>query len=287
MSAGPLIPLRQNPICPAWRYPSFEFETAALRYVKDRTFTVPTTGSFGLELNIDQDSDLLINEISFGVDAADPGEIQARLTNDGKRLSRDLLMVEEISGPLFTPMFCRQGAKVMIDLTNASGDSQDVQVQLKGWRQYGPLGAGQCAPGFEPESYLPIWKRYSSPPAGWHDEPYDYYFELPILASATRNKIPLPLDNDAVFLMRGMCGFSDEADGAGYQRLLFWDPWGNPLAQSLDLQGNVLGTENNLKTLFPEVLCPAGSVLQVDQAEILGAATTARVVLRGVKRFQD
>lgn len=277
---------RQNPLAPAWRLPSFERPYAVRRFVTEDTFTV-AAGTLAPRnlIQMDGDADMIVDEISFGRQAALPGRIQARFqTGDGLRMSYDLLMCEEIEGPLFPPLALKARSRMYVDLQNSGLASIDVQVQLKGWKQYQAIDSNPCVDGFAPEEYLPLWRRYSSPAAGQHDEAFDYYFELPATSGQVQLAQPLPLEDDAVFLWRGSCGLSD---GAGAQKVILYDPFGNKLASDYVLQDNAFGQANQARPQFPEVVCPPGSFPAIDASEYLAASTTLRFVLRGVKRIQD
>lgn len=282
--------LRENPLAQAFRLPSFEFPYAAIRYTRDKTFTVGAgAGVYSQQIQLDRDADMLINELAFGIGAANPGTITARFkTNDGKRMSYDLIPVEELSGPLFPPMLMDAGTNLYVDLFNSGAGSIDVQVLLKGWRQYQPVTPQPCVQGFVPEEYLPLWQRYSAAPEGWHDEPYVYPFILTCASGAQKLKQPLPMDDDAVFLWRGISGIDALGGGGGLQKFIFWDAWGNPLSSDFVVQANELGPGGICRPIYPEVVCPASSVPQVDQAEYTGGGDAeTRVSLVGVKRFRD
>src|SRR5262249_55608492 len=111
----------------------------------------------------------------FDIGSAAPGTITVRFKdNQGRRMSQDMLAVEELQGPIPVPWLMPRQQAIKIDIANSGGSSISVQPILKGVEQFQRLGINTCMPGFEPESYVPLYMRYSLPPAGWHDEPYDY-----------------------------------------------------------------------------------------------------------------
>ncbi len=95
----------------------------------------------------------------------------------------------------------------------------------------------------------------------------------------------LPMESDADFFWRGS---TSAYIGAGLQKFLFADAWDNQLASDYVFQTNEFGLAPQARPLGPpEVVCPAYSNLNVKAIEYANNTTTAKIVLRGVKRYQD
>lgn len=129
--------------------------------------------------------------------------------------------------------------------------------------------------------YVDPWDRYSKAPAGWEDHFYIHYYDFQVLASQVYNQYPLLIDTDADFYWRAIMGNQPE------QFLIrFWDPWGNQLADNLDLQEQI--TPNDQPgVFFPEVMCPRGSTVKVDITEYTAKSGYLKLALIGVKRYQS
>ena len=128
--------------------------------------------------------------------------------------------------------------------------------------------------------YCDIWDRYSKAPAGWEDHWYVHYYEIAVTADQIQNQLPVLIDTDADFYWRAIMGNQPE------QFLLrFWDPWGNQLADNLDVQEQIAPNDQP-GVFFPEVMCPRGSTVKVDIQEYTNANGTLKLALIGVKRYQ-
>lgn len=277
-----------NPLAPPWRLPNFEARFVNYRWTYGGTFDIPA-GSLvqNNQININGGSDFLCRELAFQINAdQEPGSIRVRFKDpNGKRLSADLLTTEELEGPIGIDLYCPRATPVLIDIQNLGAGAAVVQVIMKGIEIFQPLGINRCMPGFEAEVYTPLFDLYSIPAPGWHDEPFDYYFELDATALQTKTGSPMRLDGDADFFWRGIGGY--EGGGGGSQYLRFIDPYGNYLSNGPVAQDNELGVPPYTRPILPEVCCPAYSILSVDQIEYANHAAQANVVLRGVKRFRD
>ncbi len=284
--ANIIVPCFSNVLAPAWRLPSFDSPRVPQRWEYAGSFLV-TAGSTLMNqvIAINGGSEFLWREVAFDIAAANPGVIFARFKDgQGKKLSQDLLSVEELRGPLPISMMLPRASEFFVDLQNTGGADINVQVILKGAQMFDRVGIYTIPIGFEPESYLPMYKAFSKPPIGWHDEPFDYYFEIPATALQSQN-VTLPMQSDADFYWRGSTA---AYIGAGLQKFLFSDAWDNQLASDFVFQTNEFGLAPQARPLGPpEVCCPAYSNLNVKAIEYANATTTAKIVLRGVKRYQD
>lgn len=284
--ANVIVPCFSNVLAPAWRLPSFDSPGVPLRWEYGGSFLVKagTTVPNNI-IPINGGSDFLWREVAFNIGAAIPGVIFARFRDGkGKKLSYDLLAVEELDGPLPISLKLPRTSQFFVDLQNTGGADITVQVILKGIQLYQRAGINTVPPGFEPESYLPMYKAFSRPPAGWHDEPFDYYFEIAALALQNQT-VTLPMESDADFYWRGSTA---AYIGTGLQKFRFSDAWDNDLSSDFVFQTNEFGLAPQARPLGPpEVCCPAYSNLNVRAIEYNNNTTTAKIVLRGVKRFQD
>ncbi len=283
---SPLVIPYSNPLAQAWRLPSFESPRVNLRWEYGKTFTVAagTTVPNNI-IPIEGSAPFLWREVAFNIGASAPGKIFARFRDGrGKKLSADLLSVEELAGPIPISQLLPRTSQLFVDIQNTGVGSIDVQVILKGIQLYQRLGINDCMPGFDPEDYTPLYKMYSRPAVGEFDEPFDYYFE--IAATALQNQtVVLPMESDADFYWRSMTA---AYTGAGLQKFQFADAWDNSLSSDFVLQTNAFGLAPMGRPLGPpEVCCPAYSALTVRAVEYANDTTTAKIVLRGVKRFKS
>jgi len=291
---GLILPVPySNPYAQPWRLPNFETPYVPLRWTYGGTFTVAAgTTVFNQAIPINGNADFWARELAFyvatipGGTAPNAGSITVRFKDSlGKRWMPDMLTIEELEGPMPISQRCLRTTQILVDIANTDAVDYNVQVILKGIEEFEPLGINRCMPGFDPERYIPLYDMYSIPPEGWHDEPFDYWFDIDATAGQ-RLQTLLPMEGDADFYWRGITGYANGA--AGRQTLRFIDAWQNQLSQNFVVQANVLGTAPYARPIYPEVCCPAYSVLAVDQVEYLGAAASSiSMAFRGVKRFRD
>lgn len=121
-------------------------------------------------------------------------------------------------------------------------------------------------------SYRPQF-AYPPPPPGWKDEEFEYYFDVnnvPALAIIPSNLIPLPLQQDAEYFIRGI-----QVSGNTQNLVVrLWTPDGMQLSQTLiEVDRAYSGTLNGSAPvgrlpvpLEPEVPCPSGGTLFIDLA---------------------
>jgi len=112
---------------------------------------------------------------------------------------------------------------------------------------------------------------YPPTPEGYQDEEFEYYFDpsnTPALGDVPGQKIPLQLQADAAFILRGIQISGNTTD----LLIRFWTPDGLPISQGLitcDLAYDATLEGQNPVGRLPiplegEIPCPAGSVLLVD-----------------------
>jgi hypothetical protein len=116
---------------------------------------------------------------------------------------------------------------------------------------------------------------YPSPPPGQRDEEFEYYFDsidTPALAIVPSNLVPLTLQADAEFRIRGI----QISGNVGNLVIRFWTPDGLQISQTLieadrSYAGNVNGGPPVGKlpvALADEIVCPAGSFISIDLATL-------------------
>jgi len=138
--------------------------------------------------------------------------------------------------------------------------------------------------------FVPMFKQYSSPPEGCTDQDYDYYFPFSVTALLERFQQPMIMDPDADFYLRGLMGIPSSAVASvfGALKVKITDPYGNLLVSAYTYMENIFGISGKAAPIWPEIICPASSVLYFDFQDVLnGAAYTAPVGLRGVKRVKE
>src|SRR5271165_5187691 len=93
-----------NPLAQPWRLPNFEAKTVNLqwKYAPLLPLLVPAgTTLYNQIIPMVGQADFLWREVAFDTGAASPGTIRIRFKDQqGKRMSHDLLAVEELRGPL-------------------------------------------------------------------------------------------------------------------------------------------------------------------------------------------
>lgn len=287
MPGNAILPVcHSNPYAPPWRLPNFESPWVNLRWTYAKTFNVPggVKTQFNLQIPINGNSDFICRELAFDNGGALAGSISVRFKDgDGKRMSHDLLFIEEYAGPIPINWFIKRGTTVTVDIQNTDM-TVNVQIILKGIAIFERLGINTCMPGFDPEEYIPLYEMYSKPPQGWHDEPFEYYFDIEQNALTVKNSTPLQMDPDADFYARGITGL---ANATGLVKVRFQDQWQNSLSNGFVLQGNEFGVFPKARPIFPEICCPKQSLLTVDTTEYTNNNASTLFAFRGVKRFQN
>lgn len=143
-----------------------------------------------------------------------------------------------------------------------------LSVRLQGPLVVRPQSAGTVSLGSM--SYRP---QYAYPPAppGYRYEEFEYYFDItttPALAINPSNRIPLQLQQDAEYRFRAI----QISGNAGVVLMRLWTPDGLPLSEVvIPPDESYSGTVNGVNPvgrlpvpLADEVVCPAGSQLQID-----------------------
>ena len=156
------------------------------------------------------------------------------------------------------------------------------------------------------ESFVAQW-NYSPAPAGFHDVPWLFAFVIPPNTGGGLiqfDNYPLPVDDDADFLLRGLwaADLAAVAPSGSAMLVRLRDGFGNRMADDLQplfsLFSNVNGAygaapRSTLRIpapLEPEVLIPASGIASAElfcpaDAGANGALVT--LFLAGVKRFAE
>jgi hypothetical protein len=270
-----------NPLAPVWMTAQYELCQRYQRYAT--TFTVPANSTLpNQQILLDNDSDFLWLELAF--DQGIPSGIRFR-DGDGKAMMRGFVDPRDIQGPLPIPHLLPYQSKFFCDLQNSTGADITVQVILQGIKQFSDT-TGNTDRRLQSLDFTPLWARYSQPCDGWHDEKFNYTFQVSLAANGFVNHMNLVTDGDADFYWRGSS--VDLHNSLGRLRWFFPDPWRNDLMQGPVTSNNFFGTAPALKPVYPEVIVPAEGYIQYSAFEYTGiGAVTADVKISGVKRFKD
>jgi len=143
-----------------------------------------------------------------------------------------------------------------------------------------------------------VWPGYTSAPAGFRDEAFDFIFNaVTVPLGVIQIGIPLRVDFDADFYLRSLQCF-DATDllpngGTLDFTVRFTDPTGQYLQKVADLAVSLF-TNNNLGgyqyrgsrvPIWPEIRIPAGSLILVDLIATNFVPVIVDLYLVGVKRF--
>lgn len=294
-----------NPCAPQWAYPDWGVSPyCESDFTYTFPLTVPITGLVNQPLAFGFDSTFAVVEwdlFAVNQDAADLFEV--RLTDDkGKRRINNFIQVADARGFVPAPWFIAPGGVQRIDIKNLSGGEHAVWVKFRGRKRFQNVGCVAPPPGFAQIEYIPLWARYSVAPPGYEDEPYVYSFPLWDLTAPVDSLVegvPLALDTDAGFLARSvvMHVLNTDAstlwsarlvDPSGKRGALQINPGSSVLPYQLDLNfGGDLTIATSGRKIYPEMSCPAGSVMAVD-LRLLGVNGTSTGIIRiqGVKRHK-
>lgn len=163
--------------------------------------------------------------------------------------------------------------------------------------------------------YRPLHELYSQPPAGWHDEPFEYCFSffkafagITPASQATFLNQPLRFDPDADFYIRGMAALYDNPNSGEFaNQILFSLRLRDPFGRALDnaaiplsaycgapptFPGGVYASVVNAPVAtpwYPELYVPANSAMFADFVAYTnsGQAYSFQIYFQGVKRFND
>jgi hypothetical protein len=245
---------------------------------------VTLEGTTALPLDIDEDGDVIVREFQFAFVGDNLGvalsDLRVRIHDgDGSLVTLEYVTLIDIMGTV--PQWgVRRGAQLIFDLRNVGGATITGQLILKTVKR---VACVNPTPAVIP--YVPMYRRFSDPPAGYHDEAYSLYYEIPLtVARPSVVQLPLPNDIDADFIWRGLGGNGEVA----LTQIRLYDANNVPLFDSLTPYE--CATSRNPGAFAPfssEVVIPRGGVVYGDFSLAPGAVVpqTVKLSLRGVKRF--
>lgn len=287
-------------------------------------------GSFALknQLPVDTDADYLSREIFVAPIAGttgdpitgivNPSDLKIRITDgDGNAITSDWITANDLNGPVGpVPLPLRKGSIPLIDFWNQGTGTLIVQCGVKGFKRFKCSNEQGVIPPFYPASL-----RYCKPWRGVRFEDYEYPFAFsngtspfyppwvtnlqPSSPNSVFQKFPLPIDNDADFLWRGLTGMimtqgpSPVAQLPNEFMLLFYDNEQVPLARAVPRFGftpAIAGPPAELvlsngggrmAPFFSEIFIPRGSNVYCDVVLQTNPGEVAMFSLRGVKVYDE
>ena len=269
------------------------------------------TPTNGQTLTMDADFDFLCREIQFVVfptASFEPSDLRVRIRDSfGRLVTNDFVQVQNLNGALPIIWGMKRAGILTFDFQNVnSGNTISVQTVLKGWKRKPCPGAPAII-----SPYVPMYKRYALPiDKGVKLEDFEYPFTFTSSGVSDLLRVPLPTDQDADFLWRGIQGdwncVNNDVTVVGQLAVLFRDPTGVALSSvSTAANSNTMGLLNPWASpnagefqesifssgggrpapIYPEILIPRGGTVEVDLS--FGAATTLRFSLRGMKIYRE
>lgn len=306
-----IVPKFSNIWVPPWvpfspQMPNFRDEEIDLA-LDPVTLTGTNTQVLNNVLAFDSDADYFIRELQFIVlpttsAPIEASDIRVRIKDgDGHLFTNDFCYAQDLCGPLCPPWPIRAGATLIVDFQNECQTTDTViviQLVLKGYKRRACSNVAVPLLG----DYIPMRRQY--PPAAEGEEYRDFCYpqrfdnidEAPTPSNLL--KFPIQMDNDADFILRGVCGqwqtTKDSFPTTGDVALTLYDAnstpwndrflpesWGGNYGQVRELS---LTNGGRITPLFPEVRVRRGSVIQVDIS--FGTVITIfRFGLRGVKAY--
>ena len=264
------------------------------------------TVSLSNALEIDADTDYFVRELRFTIlptttAAIQPSDVRVRIRDgDGHMFTNDFCYANDLTGPLCPPWPIRAGAVLLIDYQNECANADTsivVSLVLKGYKRR------QCSNVAQPtdSGYKPMRYQYPPPIDGEEYRDFTYpqrYDNIDAGGAAQLIKFPIQMDNDADFILRGVCGtwFTNKATYANTANIsltlydannLPWnaldvpEPWGGVFGEVREL---VLTNGGRIAPMFPEMRIPRGSVILVD-VTFGDIVQIFRFGLRGVKAY--
>jgi hypothetical protein len=319
-----LNPWAGNPYAPSWAAVTpmlpglcdvdFDFDPITV-------VLTPGQISYKNQLLVDDEADYLAREIFVApiasapsVAPSNPQNLKIRIVDgDGNFITSDWVTANDICGPVGAAILpLRKGSTVFVDLWNQGADrTLTVQMGFKGFRRFpctndqGPIA-----------QYRSLRSLYCREWPGARFEDWEYAYEFSNGASAffppwCRNlapqtptvnfqQIPLPMEDDAGFLWRGITGMilnNGAPVGPEQFFLRFYDHRIIPMARAIPRPGllptpagpgSELVTSNGggrMTPVFQEVYIPRGSQPYVDIA-ILAVGASVQFSLRGLKVYE-
>lgn len=305
-----------NPIAPQWMYPDwgyreyceteFTYTFGSAGASTDSPLTIPAAGLFGHPLQFSRDAEFhIVDWKVWGVDTAQATVntgLEVRLVDAaGKHRINNFVPVLQACGFVAKSWVVPAGGVQRLDVKNTTGGAVTVFITFRGFKRYQHLGCPVPPANAQPVPYVPLWARYSSAPDGWVDEPYIYEFpvwDVTAPFAGPIDGISLPMDTDAPFLLRSvglvspLVAESDTnwsarlATAQGNRLVLQINPYSQalPYATGVGFGGIELVPVKG-RYVYPELYCPAGSVLSLDvYVSTTTNDSTGTLYLSGVKR---
>jgi hypothetical protein len=255
-------------------------------------------------LQLDGDYDFLVREIQFVVfpvadESFEPSDLRARIRDPfGRLITSDFIQVQNLNGALAIVWGLKRQGQVTFDFQNVNAENAiSVQTILKGWKRKISPGAPAIR-----SPYVPMYRRYALPiDQGVHLEDYEYPFTFTASGPGDLLRVPLPIEDQADFLWRGITGdfnsINNDVAVVGSVGLRFYDytgtplsivgltnPWGSPNVGQF--RESILSSGGGRPApMYPEILIPKGGAAEVDLS--FGAAATVRFSLRGMNIYRE
>ena len=272
----------------------------------------PGSPTNGQTLALDADYDFLCREIQFVVFPPDasvqPSDLRCRIRDPfGRLITNDYVQVQNLCGALPFVWGLKKAGILTFDFQNVNADNAiSVQVVLRGWKRMACPGAPAI-----PSPYAPMYRRYSLPQnRGVRLEDYEYYYTFVATQAGDLLRVPLPTDQDADFLWRGIQGDWNTSNndvavvgdvGVGFRNPTgvalsgvstaaaantagLLNPWGSP--NVAEFRESIFSAGGGMPApIYPEILIPRGGTVEVDLS--FGGAATLRFSLRGMKIYRE
>lgn len=295
-----------NPLAPQWQFPDWgNSPWCESQFSYTFPLVIPTAGLIAQQLQFGYDSEFHATDwriYAVNQDSANIA-IEARLVDaEGKRRNNAYIQGQQLTGYLARDWVVKPGGVQRIDIRNLSGGELAIWVVFNGRKRF---QYQQCAPlpqGFAPVTYVPLWARYSVAPPGYKDEPYTFHYEMWNVTAPFDSRVegvPIQMDTDAPFYARTVNVDALAVDGTTLWEARLVDAYGNRLGLNVnaDTSNNPYALKDNMagvgpvstggRTIYPELISPAGGVMALDlNLTVSAGTTTGRLYLHGVKRFK-
>lgn len=303
-----------NPLAPQWMFPDWgyqrncETEFTYTFPLDGVALTVPSAGLLNQQLQFGFDSEFHITDwYVWGVNTAQATvntSIEVRLVDGtGKRRINDFIPVLQACGPVAKSWIVPPGGVQRLDVRNLTGGDVTVFIAFRGFKRFQTRDCRTLLDGFNPIPYIPLWARYTAPPTGYVDAPFVFEFSAWNVTAAFNGvieSVPFPLDTDAPYIIRSVVVNATNSDASTRWAARLVTPFGNrlalhanpnsqtqtpgPYAMGTNFAGTTF-TPTRGRNVYPEIVCPAGSILALDVSIALTAGTSSGILrVNGVKR---
>jgi hypothetical protein len=247
---------------------------------------VTLDGTTALVLPIDDDADVLCRELQWIFIGPNPGvvlsDLRFRLHDwDGSLITLEFCDMMDLVGTVGPPLYLQKGTQIIIDVMNVGVATITGQLIFKCVKRLPCLNPDPIV-----QPFTPMYRRYSTAPAGYHDEPYRLYYEITVPAGPPVLQLPLPNEKDGSFVWRGISG-----NGAALSTVIrLYDPGNVPLFDTrVPYAPATSRRPGAAAVIWPEIEIPLGGVIYGDfaLAPTVVGTQTVKLCLRGVKRIKD